>query len=240
VDRLSGSRQAATAANDAQTAAWQRDPRVVRSSSHRVGALPPGVADPKGQLVDLWRRFTRRQKLVHPGRRPLARPSRTRCCSPSPVVVLRFREQLVPQLVLKDLPAGVAGQVRDDSDPRSDHRAWQSLLARAGVRRARLHDALDTQRRRCSSPRECLHGSLWRSWGTPKFHSRWAPTATSLPSWLKRRHGGRRPPCGADGNHAGTVETGRTGDQTRVPSSVGVGRPGIEPGTRGLKADRDR
>lgn len=74
--------------------------------------------------------------------------------------VLAIPPQMLPQLLdhrraqaAERLKAGAAWQDLDlvfprpdgsPADPRSDHRAWKSLLARAGIRDARLHDARHT------------------------------------------------------------------------------------------------
>lgn len=74
--------------------------------------------------------------------------------------VLAIPPQLVPQLLehrraqaAERLKVGSAWQDFDllfprpdgsPADPRSDHRAWKSLLSRAGIRDARLHDARHT------------------------------------------------------------------------------------------------
>lgn len=74
--------------------------------------------------------------------------------------VLAIPPQMVPQLLehrraqaeerlkvgsaWRDLDLVFARPDGSPADPRSDHRAWKSLLARAGIRNARLHDARHT------------------------------------------------------------------------------------------------
>ncbi len=89
-------------------------------------------------------------------------------------------------------------------DPSADNRAWRMLLADAGVRPARLHDARHTAATlllQQGVPARVVMELL----GHSQSASRWTRTAMSFRSSRARRRTEWRPHCGASGHHGGTV-----------------------------------
>jgi len=178
---------------------------------------------------------------------------------PEPLVA-QLREHGAPRTAARGLEGAVAGPgpgVRHRAGqahrPRNDHRAWRTLLADSGVRPARLHDARHIAAALLLAqgvpPRVAMqalgHSQIGLTLGTyshvvPEL-SQEAAAAMTRALWIAPQVVEQPAEETSDETLAATLAasppkpTGVTPPMSLLTCEDAVGRPGIEPGTRGLK-----
>jgi len=148
---------------------------------------------------------------------------------------------------------GVRHRAGQAHRPRNDHRAWRTLLADSGVRPARLHDARHIAAALLLAqgvpPRVAMqalgHSQIGLTLGTyshvvPEL-SQEAAAAMTRALWIAPQVVEQPAEETSDETLAATLAasppkpTGVTPPMSLLTCEDAVGRPGIEPGTRGLK-----